>query len=64
MEKEQIKRILAKNRYAVCPENVNKRQFSAIRAAMEKQFLKEWLSTPEGLYTDSQIWKQTFNKYL
>ena len=62
--KDEIKRLLAKNRYAKCPEGVSKRSFAAIRAAMERRFMDEWIDTPPGLYSDSEIWAQTFAKYL
>lgn len=59
-ERSVIRRTLAKNRYAECPANVSKRRFSAIRHSMEELYMKEWMRTPQGLYTDSEIWKQTF----
>ena len=64
MKKQEIYKILAQNRYAKCPENVNKRQFAAIRAVMEKRYMREWMATPDGLYSDSEIWTQTFMSYL
>jgi hypothetical protein len=60
-ERTMIHAILAKNRYAKCPDGINKKRFAGIRAAMEKIFLAQYMATPEGLYTDAQIWAQTFN---
>jgi hypothetical protein len=57
-------RTLAQNRYAKRPEQVTPRQWAAIRSIMERRFSAEWMDTPAGLYTDEQIWKQTFQKYL
>lgn len=63
-ERNTIKKLLAGNRYAECPDNVSKRRFAAIRNNMEKRYMKEWMATPEGLYSDSDIWHQTFMSYL
>ena len=68
MTKEETKalayRTLAKNRYANRPEEVTPNQWAAIRSIMERIFTAEWMDTPAGLYTDSEIWAQTFHKYL
>ena len=66
-EKEQrliAKKTLAANRYANCPEGVNKRRFNAIKASMEKRYMRESMASPYGLYSDSQIWSQTFSYML
>lgn len=60
-ERAAIRQILAKNRYAKCPDGINKKRFAGVRAAMEKIFMVQYMATPEGLYTDAQIWAQTFN---
>ena len=59
-ERAYIRSILAENRYAKCPEKINKKRFAAVRAAMERRYMAEYMATPPGLYTDSQIWSQTF----
>ncbi len=53
--------ILAHNRNAKRPEYISPRQWAAVKTTMEKKFMKEWMDTPEGLYTSEQVWKQTFN---
>ena len=63
-EKTLCYSILAANRYAHCPEGVNKRRFSAIRTVMERSFMKAWMDTPVGLYTEAQIWEQTHRHWL
>lgn len=63
-ERNTIKRLLAGNRYAECPDNVSKKRFAAIRHNMERRYMQEWMATPPGLYSDSDIWHQTFLSYL
>lgn len=60
-ERATIRQMLAKNRYAKCPDGINKKRFAGVRAAMERRYMREYMATPEGLYTDAQIWAQTFN---
>lgn len=60
----EIKKMLAKDMYARCPENVTKQRFELIKHYMFETYMKELKSTPEGLYTRSEIWKQTFNFLL
>jgi hypothetical protein len=62
--KTKCYQILARDRYAQCPEGINKRQFSAVKAHMKKVYMKAWMDTPEGLYTDEAIWHQCFHHYL
>lgn len=57
-------KILAKNRYASCPQDISKRQFAAVKSYMTKKFMKELLATPSGLYTDSELWSQTFRSLM
>lgn len=56
--------ILANNRYAKKPSNVPTRQWTAVRATMEQKFTKEYMDTPDGLYTNAQIWTQMFKQYI
>lgn len=63
-EKKICYMVLARDRYAKCPEGVSKRRFAGIRNYIELRYRKEWLNTPEGLYTDSEIWNQTLNYIL
>lgn len=61
--KEKAYKVLAKDRYAKCPEGINPRVFAAVRGVMERRFMQAYMDTPEGLYTDAQIWAQCFSKY-
>lgn len=63
-KKIEIRKMLAKNKYAKKPESVSNQQWVQNKRIMEEKYLKEWMNTPEGLYTDEQIWKQTFQHYL
>lgn len=56
--------MLAHNRYAECPSNVGIRQWAAVKSVMERKFLREYMDTPKGLYTDAHIWLQTFRHHL
>lgn len=64
MTKKEIYQVLAKNRYAKRPESVSAHQWGAIKSIMERRYMQEYMETPEGLYTDAQIWAQTFKKYI
>ena len=64
MTKQEIYQVLAKNRYAARPENVSARQWSAIRSSMERRYMQEYMETPKGLYTEAQIWAQTFKDLI
>ena len=55
---------LAANKYAERPPEIPKHQWHAIRSVMFERYMREWMRTPDGLYSDSQIWKQTFMTYL
>lgn len=63
-ERQEIRKLLARNRHADCPEGFNKNRFAAIRADMERRYMAEFMDTPEGLYSSEAIWKQTFGRYL
>lgn len=52
--------LLAQNRYARKPKEISAHQWNAVKGIMEKRFTREYMDTPQGLYTDEQIWKQTF----
>lgn len=63
-ERQEIKKLLAADRHALCPEGFSKRRFYSIRADMERRYMREFLNTPDGLYTSATIWKQTFGYLL
>lgn len=56
--------ILAKNMYAKRPDEVPSRQWAGVKSSMLAKYRKEWMGTPEGLYTDAQIWQQTFSSLI
>lgn len=58
--KELAKAILAQNRFAERPKSISSDVWEKTKKAMEKRFFKEIMDTPEGLYTNDQIWAQTF----
>ena len=55
--------MLANNRYAERPELIPARQWAAVKSAMERRYMAEWMATPDGLYNDDKVWRQTFNSY-
>lgn len=57
-------KILAKNRYASRPEHITPQQWGNIRRRMYDRYMDEWMATTPGLYTDSEIWSQTFAHIL
>ena len=63
MTKQCAKRILACNRFAKRPATANPRMWGAVKGAMERRYMKEWMNTPKGLYSSDQIWAQCFNNY-
>lgn len=55
--------VLANNRYAERAELIPIRQWAAVRSVMERRYMAEWMATPDGLYTDDKVWRQTFSSY-
>lgn len=62
--KERAYKILAKDRYANRPEDIPVRVWNGVRSYMERCYMKELMNTPAGLYTNNEIWEQTFRSYL
>jgi len=56
--------VLANNMYAKRPNEVPSRQWAGVKSAMFAKYIKEWMDTPDGLYTDAQIWQQTFSSLI
>lgn len=63
-ERVAIRKLLAADRHAECPHGLSRKRFAAIRRAMYETYMREWMNTPEGLYSDSEIWQQTFGHLL
>ena len=55
---------LAANKHAKRPEEISMHQWTAIYSIMNEKYIKALMDTPSGLYSDSEVWKQTFASYL
>ena len=55
---------LAANKHAKRPEEISRHQWTSIYSVMNNKYIKALMDTPLGLYSDSEVWKQTFASYL